>query len=123
MANPYEKYLGKEDKLQSSIIKYLDYRHKNVIYTHPSNEGKRTSYERFKLKILGVKAGVPDLLIFNPNKSYNGLAIELKIKYNKPTPKQIKWLTDLEACGWYTTIGKDFDSVIELIEKYLKDEL
>lgn len=123
MANPFEKYLGKEDKLQSSIIKYLDYKHKDIIYTHPSNEGKRTAYERFKLKILGVKAGVPDLLIFNPNKNYNGLAIELKIKYNKATPSQIKWLQDLELCGWFCTIGRDFDSVVELINKYKNNEL
>lgn len=123
MANPFEKYLGKEDRLQSQIIKYLDYQHRDIIYTHPNNEGKRTAYERFKLKILGVKAGVPDLLIFNPNNSYNGLAIELKIKYNKPTASQVKWLEDLKLCGWYCTIGKDFDSVKELINKYKKNEL
>ena len=123
MANPFEKYLGKEDKFQRAVIKYLDYQHKEVIYTHPNNEGRRTAYERFKLKVLGVKAGVPDLLIFNPNDKYNGLAIELKIKYNQPTKSQIKWLTDLEKCGWFTAVGRDFESVKELINKYLNHEL
>ena len=31
------------------------------------------------MKFLGSKAGVPDVMIFTPNDTYNGLAIELKV--------------------------------------------
>ena len=123
MANPYAKYLGAEDKLQHAVVRYLDAVHPDLIYTHPSNEGRRTPFERYKLKILGVKAGVPDILIFTPNKKYNGLAIELKVKYNKPTETQAAWLERLKRCNWHSSVQKNLDDVIGLINKYKKNEL
>ena len=70
-----------------------------------------------------MKAGVPDLLIFTPNKKYNGLAIELKIGYNKPTDSQKKWLSDLKKCNWYTCVEKDFDIAVKLINQYFSNDL
>ena len=55
MANPYEKYLGGEDKLQRAIINYLQMQYPNAIFTHPMNEGKRTKFEQYKMKYLGAK--------------------------------------------------------------------
>jgi hypothetical protein len=123
MANPYDKWLGKEDVLQHKIIKYLEFNYPKSIWTHVGNEGRRTKFERFKIKYLGVKAGVPDVLIFTPNKKYNGLAIELKIGYNKPTDTQKKWLSDLKKCNWFCCVQKDFDSAVNLINQYFKNDL
>jgi hypothetical protein len=123
MANPYEKYLGKEDVLQHKLVRFLTYNYPNAIFTHPNNEGRRTKFERFKVKYLGMKAGVPDLLIFTPNEKYNGLAIELKIGYNKPTDSQKKWLADLKKCNWYTCVEKDFDIAVKLINQYFSNDL
>ena len=72
--NPFNKYLTKEDKLQHRIISYLKYQYPKVLYTHVPNEGKRSVFERYKFKYLGAKAGVPDLLIFKPNKNVRNIS-------------------------------------------------
>tara|TARA_B100000212_G_C27108282_1_gene419421 strand:+ start:202 stop:576 length:375 start_codon:yes stop_codon:yes gene_type:complete len=122
MANPFDKYLGKEDKMQNKVMNYIRNKYSNAIYTHISNEGRRSPFERYKMKILGSKAGLPDIMIFNPNKFYNGLAIELKIGYNKPSENQKKWLQDLEKAGWHATWSNDLDKVITTIDNYFNNE-
>jgi hypothetical protein len=98
----YPDYLTAEDNLHIACCNYLDLQHKGLLYTHPANEGKRTKFEQFKNKMLRMKPGVPDLLIFKACGGYNGLAIEFKIGKNKPTEHQAKFMQDLEAEGWRT---------------------
>jgi hypothetical protein len=121
MANPYYKYLGKEDKLQNSVMTYLQYKYPKALFSHISNEGKRTPFERYKMKYLGSKPGLPDIMIFTPNKHYNGLAIELKVGYNKPSDNQKDWLGWLENAKWKALWLNDFDDCIEIIDNYFKD--
>lgn len=121
--NPFQKYLTKEDKFQHRVIAFLQYQYPGLLYAHVPNEGKRTVFERYKFKYLGGKAGIPDLLIFKTNKNYSGLAIELKIGYNKPTMHQKEWLKNLSKNGWYAAYFNDFDKCIDTIKKYLNDEL
>jgi hypothetical protein len=122
MPNPFAKYLGKEDKMQNQVMNYIKYNYPKAVYSHISNEGKRSPFERYKMKFLGAKAGIPDVMIFNSNKKYNGLAIELKVGYNKPSDNQKKWLKDLKNSGWHTTWSNDIESVYKLIDNYFNDE-
>jgi len=120
LANPFEKYLSKEDKLQHSVIEYVGFNYPDVYIIHCANEGKRSPFERFKFKYLGGKAGVPDILIFRAggNGRY-GLAIELKVGYNKPTDNQKKALEKLRKENWECHWTNDYDKTIEIIEQYL----
>lgn len=122
MPNPFNKYLGKEDRMQNKVMSYIKYNYPTAIYSHVSNEGKRSPFERYKMKFLGAKAGIPDVMIFSPNKEFNGLAIELKVGYNKPSDNQKKWLKDLKNSGWHTTWSNDIESVYKLIDNYFNDE-
>ena len=122
MANSFHKYLSGEDRLQHAVIVFLQMQYPNALWTHIPNEGRRTPFERFKLKHLGTKAGVPDLMIFTPNKHYNGLAIELKYKKNKPTANQKIWLDKLSKNNWLAVWLNDYDDCINLINKYFADE-
>lgn len=122
MPNPFDKYLGKEDKMQNKVMNYLKYQYPNALVTHLTNEGKRSPFERYKIKYLGAKPGVPDVMIFTPNKYFNGLAIELKVGYNKPSDNQKKWLKDLENAGWQAIWSNDFDQVITTIDNYFNNE-
>ena len=119
LANPYEKYLSKEDKLQHSVMEYLSFQHPDIYAIHCANEGKRSPFERFKFKYLGGKAGVPDILIFRSNGVKNGLAIELKVGYNKPTDNQKEALERLRKENWECHWTNDYDKTIEIIDKYL----
>lgn len=122
MPNPFDKYLGKEDRLQNKVMTYLKYNYPKALFTHISNEGKRSPFERYKMKVLGAKPGVPDLMIFTPNKHYSGLAIELKVGYNKPSENQKKWLKWLENANWRAIWLNDFDKIITTIDNYFKNE-
>ena len=122
MKNPYLKYLGKEDILQNKVMTYIKNNYPNSLFTHVANEGKRTPFEQFKLKFLGSKAGVPDVLIFTPNKKYNGLAIELKVGYNKPTDNQKYWIQQLKLNNWKSLWINNFDEAVEIIDNYFKSE-
>lgn len=108
----------KEDKLQVSVAKYLDC--KKVVWCHVANERKTSFQAGKRMKSKGVKSGVPDCLIFNSNNTYNGLAIELKIKPNKATANQIEWLNKLKKEGWCIGVCYSFEEARKLIDDYLK---
>lgn len=76
---------------------------------------------------MGVRSGMPDVMIFNYkiNKENNklihtGLAIELKIKPNKPTENQLEVLGLLKKQGWQTHVCYDFDKAKSVIDNYLR---
>lgn len=108
----------KEDDLQMSVAEYLD--KISVLWCHVPNERKTSIQAGFRLKKKGVKSGVPDCLIFNPMGNFNGLAIELKIKPNKPSVNQKEWLKKLAVNGWLCEVCYSIDEVIEKVENYFK---
>lgn len=114
----YAKYQGSEEDLQKTLARYLDLL--GLVWVHPPNEIKAKPQYLKKRKALGVKAGVPDVLIFNPSGKYNGLAIELKVGYNKPSQAQLDWLDKLAGLGWLTLVAYSLDEAIEVIDNYIK---
>ena len=108
----------KEDDLQMQVASYLDLL--NVTWCHVANERKAKPQAGARLKRKGVKSGVPDCLIFDCCNGFNGLAIELKIKPNKPTVNQLGWLLSLEDIGWKTWTCYTFEDAKETIDEYLK---
>ena len=107
-----------EDNLQKNVAKYLDLL--GLMWCHVANERKTSHQAGKRLKAKGVKSGVPDCLIFTPVDHYKGMALELKIKPNKPTRNQKKWLLELSILGWYCDVAYSFDEAQEKIDKYLK---
>lgn len=119
--NPYSKYLGKEDVLQNRVMRYLELKYPKALFTHVANEGKRSPFEQYKMKYLGTKPGIPDLMIFTPNKKFNGLAIELKAGYNKPTENQKKWLEWLTKCNWKALWLNKEEDCYKTIDNYFNN--
>lgn len=113
-----DRYKGKEDDFQISIANYLD--SLNLLWCHVTNESNVPVYYRAKLAKKGLKKGVPDILIFEPNKKFNGLAIELKANYNKPSEEQTQWLYNLKSKGWDSYWTNSIDECISIIQEYLK---
>ena len=86
-------FKGKESVLLAKIAKFLDWnRH---VWNHCPNESKNTDAGYIYLKKQGVKAGFPDVCIFDLQ-----LVVELKTNYNKPTEPQILWLEKMRKLGW-----------------------
>lgn len=104
-----------EEKLQVSVAELLDYQ--GWRYMHCPNEGKRPGGLGGRLVAQGLKSGVPDILIFEPVEGgYNGVAMELKIYPNKPTPAQIEWLSDLSYRWWLAVVCYSMDEVVDALQ-------
>lgn len=115
----YFNFLTKEDRLHHSILEFIKLSYPKAVVAHPPNEGRRTPFERFKAKYLGISSGLPDILIFTPNvHGYNGLALEVKIKPNRMTASQLKWHEQLFKCHWQCACVYDLDIAMEIIDTY-----
>lgn len=97
-----------EDDLQISCFQWIDLmRPAHPILEwiiHVPNGGKRPRGAAGKLKAMGVKPGVLDVLLPLPFNGWAGLAIEMKVGSNKTTEQQDDWLEVLQASGYYTAV-------------------
>lgn len=118
MSKTFSPYLGPEDNFQISVARYLD--SLNVLWWHTPNGGSRNKIEGAKLKGMGTKKGVSDVIICEPRKNYSGLAIELKVGKNKPTPEQLEFQKKMNERGWKTLISYSLDEIMFEVQTYLK---
>ncbi len=118
------QWMGTEAEEQMCVFRWATYMSEQkpelkLLY-HVPNGGKRDIRTARKLKLEGVKAGVPDIVLPVSRGGYNGLYIELKVGKNKPTKEQQEWLKQLEAQGYYATWCTGSKQAIEIIENYLQ---
>lgn len=113
--------MNKEDALQIEVINYLRYQYPKALFFHVPNGGKRNVIEAVKFKRMGVLSGVPDILILNNNFPYSGLAIELKIKPNKPSKNQLEVIEKFKEVGFKVEVCYDFETTKKIIDKYFED--
>jgi len=119
-SDAYTKYKGNEDAFQKSVAKYLNAI--NAFWFHCPNGGSRHALEALKLKDMGVKAGIPDCLILDQRNGYSGLAIELKVGYNKPSEQQLAIFDKLVERNWLVVVSWSLDEVIDIIDNYYNHE-
>ena len=112
------KWIGPEYKFQEAAVQMIQLLNPSLVPVHVPNEGKRTKQQGAALVRQGLKSGVPDILIFERKGNYAGLAIELKVGYNKPTPNQKSFLEHLEKNGWLTAVCWGLDEVEKIIREY-----
>ena len=112
----------KEYELQKAVCKYLDLN--NLLYCASMN-GQYQKYhsQRNRAKATGMKKGMPDLFVYEPIGIYHGLAIELKVGYNKATKEQLWWIHELNKRGYIAEICTGIDEALEVINRYLKGQI
>lgn len=123
MAGGYDKFLTKEDRFHMAVLTYLKLQFPQWKIVHCPNETYTASnFQKYKNKMLGTTAGVSDLLIFEPrcneDRIYCGLCIELKVKPNKLTDSQKKFLDDLQPRGWSCHVAYDIVETMKIIQEY-----
>lgn len=123
MHNPFLKFMKEEDRLHNAICLYICTQHPKALFTHPANEGRRTPFDRFKIKYLHMKAGVPDLLIFAPTEKHCGLALEVKSSDGRLTENQKEWRQKLTDNGWLYCMVRTLDSGISVIDDYFAEKI
>lgn len=117
-----KKRAAPEEDLQRACIEIancLERRRPLLQYLfHPANGGKRPKGEAGKMKALGVKTGVPDLLLPRPAPSgrWRGLALELKGPDGRTSEDQADWLEAFARDGWLTGLVWSIDDFQEYLE-------
>ena len=116
---------GSEDEFQIKVANYLDRHH--YTWCHPPNGGKRNIAVATRLKAMGVKRGVPDVMIFDPVRidgfSYVGMALELKSATGATSRDQIKWKAFLIRRGWFHNFLWSMSEFEELMDRVERVEL
>jgi len=60
-----------------------------------------------------------DLFIYEPRGKYHGLAIELKVGYNKPTKEQLEWIEQLNKRKYKAVVCRGIDEALFELQNYL----
>lgn len=125
-----------EFELQKSICKYLDLKYPDLPYLSDTIASVKLTIPQASRNKSVQKPNFkcPDLIIFQPNSTWAGLFLELKIK--SPYLKcgfrlrkcdhlkgQQKTINDLKTAGYYACFSWSLDQTIEIIENYLNDKI
>lgn len=118
--------IEKESLEQMKLIEWCELMKNRIpqlawIYHVPNGE-KRDYVTAAKLKKMGVKAGVPDLVLPVSRRGYHGLYIEMKVDKNKPSEKQRKWISHLMEEGYLVKICYGFSEASSVLLEYLGEK-
>ena len=86
---------------------------------HVPNEGKRTNGA--VLKAMGLKTGVPDVVLPVASHNFHGLYLEMKYGNNKPTKAQEEYMAALRQQGYKTGVCYGAEEAKTEIMEYLQD--
>jgi len=121
-----------EDQLQIMVVNYCEMkRHGLEKIFHVPNGGKRNVFEAKKFKRMGVKSGVPDLVLPVAKNGYHGLYLELKCARNDPagasrgtlTSNQQKIIKELKKDGYCVKVGFGFEHSIGFLNDYMAGKI
>jgi hypothetical protein len=112
----FQPYIGSEDNFQKSVARYLDAL--GVLWFHCPNGGSRNIMEAAKMKAMGVKPGIPDVLILELRQNKYGLALELKVGKNKLSEHQEAMRKRFIAHNWAIYTVYSLDHAISIIDNY-----
>lgn len=83
------------------------------------NGGKRSIGAAGKLKMEGVKPGVPDIVLPVPRGGYGALYVEMKTAGGSITPSQADWHHQLTRVGNKVVIASTWEQARDAILSYL----
>lgn len=102
-----------EDQLQKAVVRALAVNARSdAIYWHTPNGGSRNAIEAAKLKGMGTRAGIPDILILCNSQLYG---LELKTERGRLSPLQRLMLDELRRAGARVAVSYGLDDALEKI--------
>lgn len=102
------------------LVGKLSCRHPILAWmVHYPAGGKRPKGEAGKLKAMGAKPGIPDLLLPRRNGIWTGFACELKSATGRLSSHQEDWLQALAAEGYFISVCRTVDEFQTALRQYL----
>lgn len=122
-----------EFELQKQIASYLELQYGEILFLSDTIANvKLTAIQGARNKSIqkdGFKC--PDIIILDPNKKYNGLCIELKVKSpykkdggllkNDHLQGQKRSIDELLRKGYLATFSVGFEETVKIIDKYMSE--
>ena len=112
-----------ESQLQQQCVQWLQVQHKDLLFYAVPNEGKRSYALANHMKTMGLRSGIPDIVICKANHGFHGLYIELKVGKNKLTKNQSEVLTKLKEEGYLAIEVRDsFEEFQVVVNSYVRGD-
>lgn len=113
-----------EKNIQIQIIRYIQIKYPNVLFTiAPAGQKRGTRIQRIiagaEAKRMGYRKGCPDILIFERNKEYSGLFIEVKTMIGAKKPEQKEFVQMLLDRGYYACFCRGYQQAVSKIDNYM----
>ena len=106
---------------QIALFDWASYRPDLKLMCHIGNEGKRSVQHTVMMLRMGMKPGVPDIMLPVAKGRYHGLFIELKRKDGgRLSPAQREWQKALIEEGYAACVCKGFEEAKETIDWYMR---
>lgn len=109
-----------ETDVHIAVAQRLDAR--GVCWFHPPNGTNVPSHKtRGMLKQMGLKAGVPDIIIIDPPPAMpelRGAALELKRTRGTASAAQKEWIAAFDERGWAAAITKGLEASIAKLQEW-----
>jgi hypothetical protein len=103
-----------EQQIQRAVFQHLAARAAPGVFAfHPANGGYRRPIEAKILSGLGVKAGVPDIVVIKDGRAY---FLEIKAPGGRLSPVQEQTLIALREAGALATHCHGLDEALRLLE-------
>lgn len=112
-----------EEEIHKALIEWAGYKEAEMpalkMLHHVPNGGKMPAGSAGKLKGMGMRRGLPDLVLPVPRSPHHGLYLELKSPSGRVRPTQRWWLQALAEAGYAVEVAYRLDDAIEAVEEYL----
>lgn len=131
------KVVKHEESLQRQVCSYLRLHYSHVMFRSDFASGLHLTENQARIhKSLQSGRAWPDLLIYEPSRSYCGLALELKktgesvvlkigprkgkLSTDAHIQEQAAVLKNLQRKGWYANFAVGYDEAVKIIDWYFQ---
>lgn len=100
-----------EEALQRAVVQLLAlYEQRGLLaYAHVPNGGWRSRAEAGRFRAMGVRAGVPDLIVWTPRGHFQ---IELKAGKGRLSEPQADWHSTMSRLGHFVYVCRSVEDVL-----------
>ncbi|NOU05352.1 MAG: VRR-NUC domain-containing protein [Hyphomicrobiaceae bacterium] len=117
MKQQKKKQVHHEDIVQGAVINHLRYRRKpGVTFFAVPNGGFRSKHEAAIMKSLGVRAGVPDIILIANGHTY-GLELKRE-KGGRTSDAQDAMMAEITAAGGTCAVAAGVDAAVGQLEAW-----
>ena len=109
-----------ESQEQKQLIQWCRTRPELQFLFHIPNESVGGQGWLVRNRQMGVKSGVPDLMLPIPSQGYHGLFLEMKNKTGRLSMEQKKWIAALRDLGYKAEVAYGWEDAKCQILNYLQ---